>query len=135
MLSALGAEESQAFTTFGIVSITGPVVGVIIGGSVTTALGGYTAPKTLYLSCGIALFCLFCAAPIPFIENFWVFTVLLWLLLFSGGFILPPMTGIMLATIEPRSKATANSLANLVYNLGGYLPGPYIYGAVYEFTL
>ena len=135
MLSALGAGETQAFTTFGIVSITGPVVGVIVGGSVTTALGGYSAPKTMYVALGLACFCLLCAAPIPFINDFWLFTVLLWLLLFSGGFILPPMTGIMLATIDARLKTTANSLANLIYNLGGYLPGPFIYGAVYEWAI
>jgi len=47
---------------------------------------------------------------------------------------LPPMTGIMLSTIDPHLKTTANSLANLIYNLGGYLPGPFIYGVVFEWA-
>jgi hypothetical protein len=65
-------------------------------------------------------------------TNFPLFITLLWFLLFCGGFILPAMTGIMLSTVEEELKATANSLANLFYNLGGYLPAPYLYGAIYE---
>lgn len=35
----------------------------------------------------------------------------------------------------PKStKTTANSLANFVYNLLGYLPAPYVYGLVYDNT-
>ena len=30
-------------------------------------------------------------------------------------------------------KTTANSLANLSYNMLGYLPAPFIYGAIYDF--
>ena len=132
MISVLEVEETLVFVTFGIVSITGPVLGVVVGGNVTTAFGGCSAKKSLYLCCGIAAGCLFCAAPIPFMMNFPVFITLLWFLLFFGGFILPAMTGIMLATVDDHLKATANALANLFYNLGGYLPAPYVYGAIYE---
>ena len=132
MISVLEVEESLVFITFGIISITGPVLGVVVGGNVTTNFGGFLAKKSLYLCCGIAAGCLLCAAPIPFMMNFPVFITLLWFLLFFGGFILPAMTGIMLSTVDENLKATANSLANLFYNLGGYLPAPYIYGAIYE---
>lgn len=132
MLDSLDAAQAEAFTAFGIVSITGPVAGVIVGGSVTTKMGGFASPKTLYTTCALAFLCFLCAAPIPFINDFKLFNILLWLLLFSGGFILPPMTGIMLSTIDPQLKTTANSLANMIYNLGGYLPGPFIYGLIYD---
>lgn len=36
--------------------------------------------------------------------------------------------------MPPSGKTTANSLANFVYNLLGYLPAPYIYGLVYDHT-
>ena len=29
-------------------------------------------------------------------------------------------------------KTTANSVANLAYNLGGYLPAPFVYGLIYD---
>lgn len=42
------------------------------------------------------------------------------------------MTGMMLNTVEGTQKTTANSLANLSYNLLGYLPAPFVYGAIYD---
>ena len=75
---------------------------------------------------------LFCAAPIAFIDSFPIFVVLLWMLLFFGGAVLPAMTGIMLNTIEGHMKTTANSFANLAYNLIGYLPAPGVYGYIYD---
>ena len=40
----------------------------------------------------------------------------------------------MLTTVEPELRPKANSLAYFCYNLLGYLPGPYIYGLVTDFT-
>ena len=40
------------------------------------------------------------------------------------------MTGIMLNSVKESRRTTANSLATLAYNLFGYLPAPFIYGAV-----
>jgi len=100
MIQEMHIAEEVVFTTFGIVSITGPVTGVVIGGNVTTKLGGYNSKKSLYLTCSIALVCLFCAMPIPFVQNYPTFVALLWFLLFCGGFILPSMTGIMLNTVD-----------------------------------
>ena len=42
------------------------------------------------------------------------------------------MTGIMLSTVDQNLKTTANSIANLAYNLGGYLPAPFVYGLIYD---
>jgi len=54
----------------------------------------------------------------------------LWLVLFFGGFLLPPVTGIMLNSVEDYKRTSANSLANLAYNLFGYLPAPTFYGLI-----
>ena len=59
-----------------------------------------------------------------------MFGVLIWLLLFFGGSILPPVTGIMLNTVQESKRTSANSIANLCYNLLGYLPAPSFYGMV-----
>ena len=136
MIEVLKVEKSLVFTTFGIISITGPVGGVIVGGIVITKLGGCEVPKALYISLAIAFACGMVAAPIPFVtgkDNYFLFCALLWLLLFAGGFMLGPMTGIMLAIVDDSLKTTANSVANLIYNLGGYMPGPYLYGIVYAY--
>ena len=132
MITIIKQEETVVFISFAFISITGPVLGVVVGGNVTTYLGGYRSRKALFISQLIAVFCLLCAAPIPFFMNFYVVCVLLWFLLFFGGSILPCMTGIMLNTVSDSQKTTANSLANLSYNMLGYLPSPFVYGAIYD---
>ena len=74
-------------------------------------------------------FAVVCALLIPFFE-FHVFAVLIWLLLFFGGSVLPPVTGIMLNSVEQTKRTSANSVANFCYNLLGYLPAPTFYGLV-----
>ena len=113
-------------------SITGPVLGVVVGGNITTYLGGYGSKNALILTMITAVLCVGSAVPIAFIDNLVLFICLLWLLLFLGGSMLPSMTGIMLSTIDSNFKTTANSMANLSYNLLGYLPAPSVYGLIYD---
>jgi len=72
------------------------------------------------------------AAPIPFSEIKWLTYCCTWLLLFVGAAILPPMTGIMLNGVIESRRPAANSLATFIYNLAGYFPAPFLYGAVAE---
>jgi len=65
--------------------------------------------------------------PIPFLA-FDVYAVLIWLLLFFGGALLPSVTGIMLNSVEEDKRTAANSIANLCYNLLGTAPAPSFYG-------
>lgn len=132
LINRIKQPESTVFLTFGIISITAPIFGVIAGGNLTTYLGGYLTKKSLYLSCISAFLCLLCSAPIPFIYNFYGVICLLWLLLFFGGSILPCLTGIMLNTVDQNQKTIANSIANLSYNLLGYLPAPFLYGVILD---
>lgn len=77
--------------------------------------------------------CVISAAPIPFLKTFWIFVLCLWFLLFFGGFNMPCLSGIMLESIDPKFKATGNAIANVSYNLLGFLPAPSIYGFVYDY--
>lgn len=132
LLTVLKVDQETVFTSFAIISITGPVFGVIIGGNITSYLGGYNSKASLITTNMVAILCLLSAAPIAFIDNFPFFAGLLWFLLFFGGSILPCMTGIMLNTVDKHFKTTANSIANLIYNLVGYLPAPTVYGLIYD---
>ena len=131
-INELKQEESVVFVSFAVISITGPVVGVIVGGNIISKLGGYTTKKSLSMTALFTSFCLVTSIPIPFLDSYIVVCVLLWLLLFFGGAILPALTGIMLNTVKPSQKIAANSIAYLMYNLFGYLPGPFLYGAIYD---
>lgn len=114
-------------------SITGPVFGVIIGGKIVSMLGGYNSRKSLYLIIMVSIFASSCSIPIGYLHNpddYRIVVGLLWLLLFGGGFVLPCATGIMLNTVDEEYRTTANSIANIWYNLLGFLPAPYVYGMI-----
>jgi len=95
----LGQDETVVFITFSIMSITGPVVGVVVGGNITSCYGGYRAKKSILATLIMACFCIVSAVPIPFLNDFKTAVMCAWLLLFFGGAILPSMTGMMLSTV------------------------------------
>ncbi len=47
---------------------------------------------------------------------------------------LPILTGILLNSVPGNQRTVANSLANLCYNLFGYMPAPFIYGFICDLT-
>jgi sugar phosphate permease len=100
LITELRQDEKVVFISFAIISITGPVLGVVVGGNVTTQLGGYNSKRALQLCIVASLLCLASALPTPFVDSFPIFVALLWFLLFFGGAILPCMTGIMLSTVD-----------------------------------
>jgi hypothetical protein len=75
-----------------------------------------------------------CALPIPYFDQFYYVGMLFWGVLFFGGFVLPPVTGIMIDSVKLDQRASANSIANLTYNLFGYFPAAQIYGYIVLFT-
>lgn len=100
MITVLKQEETVVFSSFAFISVTGPVLGVVVGGNVTTCLGGYNSKRSMKTTCILGVLCIFSAFPVIFLDNFIAVAVLVWLLLFSGGCILPSMTGIMLNQVE-----------------------------------
>jgi len=126
----MNIDKSTVFEEFYIVCITGPIFGVLAGGYVTSFLGGYNSKKSMYYTCLLSIFCFACALPIPYVNNksnIGVIMICLWFMLFATGFILPSMTGIMLNTVRSNLRTSANCLANVFYNLLGFLPGPFLY--------
>ena len=106
--------------------------GIVTGGNLSTYFGGIKSKKALYYSLFVAALCLVVAAPVPFIDSFATAIVLMWFLLFFGGSILPFLTALMLATVPKNQVPIANALANLQYNLMGFLPAPVVYGLIYD---
>jgi MFS family permease len=75
-----------------------------------------------------------CGVPSVAVNSVYGAMILLWIQFFCGGFTMPVLTGILLNMIPPSLRTLAYSIANLIYNLFGYLPAPFVYGYVYEST-
>lgn len=70
----------------------------------------------------------------PFVESFPLAVLILWVVFFFGGAVMPPATGIMISAIPRPIRAFGSSTAQLFQNLLGYLPSPFLYGLVKNST-
>jgi sugar phosphate permease len=129
-VNQLGQDEGMVQICFSVTVITAPVGGLIVGGIITTKLGGFEKKKAHLLVLGVSYCALLFSFPVTIFNTFAPSFTCLWFLLFFGGFALPSVTGIMIASVDEKQKTTANSFANLAYNLFGYLPAPTVYGIV-----
>ena len=115
---------------FSIICFSSPTLGVILGGYIVNYLQGYE-DKRVYNLCFYfsiitfinGMFSLYSKTIIPFI----IFT---WIALLFGGAIMPTLTGIVITSLPQHLRASGNSLQLFIGTLFGYLPAPYIYGAL-----
>ena len=134
MVTILKQEENKVYITFAIVCISAPTLGVLLGGYLIDNLGGYTDKRALQTCFHFSVVSGCCGIPLPFVNSFWVFVLLMWFTLFFGGSIMPGLTGILLASIDDDGKEASNSITHFCYNLIGYLPAPVLYGLVCNVT-
>lgn len=90
--------------------------------------GGYDNPTSVYAVFLFAATGIGAALVIPFVHNFIIAAILLWAVLFFGGAMMPGLTGIMMVSVPPWLRAFGNSNGEIIKNLLGYLPAPFMYG-------
>lgn len=115
---------------FTIVCFTSPTLGVLIGGFLSDYLGGYEKKESSMLCFILGISASIFAFVIPLMSNLIYIIVYLWLVLFFGGGIVPPLTGIIITSVPKELAASGNSITNFIANLFGYLPAPYVYGVL-----
>ena len=72
--------------------------------------------------------------PICLADDVMTFAAGFFGLLFFGGAMVPSLNGIMLNSVPPEMRTSANSLASVCSNLFGYLPAPSFYGLLAYFV-
>lgn len=127
----LQGDENSVYLMFIVVILSGPSLGALIGGILTThIMGSYNNPKALPVSLGIYVIfsglCIGCT----FVNNSYTFMLLFWFAVFAQGFIEPLMMGIILNTVSPYERPAASSLSIMIETVFGYVPSPYLYGLV-----
>ncbi len=139
MISVVKLPEQVVFLSFGIISISATVAGVIIGGISIHRLGGYQDPRAFKLCLVMAFAAAIVGAPIPYLNSAVLLGIFLSLLLFCGSFIMPTLTGNwpltlgkMISCVPKHHRAYANSLGAIFLNLLGYLPAPLLYGVMQQ---
>lgn len=127
-INVLHFERSMVNIAYAVVSMTGPTSGCGFGGFIVDKFGGYENPRTVYYVLMFASTGIGCAIIIPFVDGFFIAATLLWLVLFFGGAMMPGLTGIMMVSVPPYLRAFGNSNGEIIKNIFGYLPAPFMYG-------
>ena len=130
----IGVNADDTHLYFSLTCITAPVFGALLSGIAGSKFGGFDSRMALPSCLFMGVISVIAAVIIPMSNDFKVLILLIWILLFCGGYILPITTGVMINSVENDLRPQANSLANFSYNLFGYLPAPAIYGAVCSLT-
>lgn len=131
MEQALGVENKHyRLLSFSIVCVTSPTFGVLLGGYTSSLIGGYESKHSILLCFGYSLMAALFALVVPLANTLTVFTILLWLVLFFGGAIVPTLLGATISTLPEELRGSANSITCFFSNLLGYLPAPSVYGII-----
>ena len=80
-----------------------------LGGYVVNKKGGYENPRTIFYVFMFSIVGIGAAVFIPFVDDFYGISILLWVVLFFGGAMMPGLTGIMMVSVSPYLRAFGNS--------------------------
>ena len=113
---------------FTLVCFTSPTFGLIVGTFTKNILCQNDMTKSLIFCLVLAICASFFAVLVPITSDIFYFLITMWLALFFGGGIAPVITNIIITAVPKKLDASGNSITNLITNLLGYLPAPYVYG-------
>ena len=120
---------------FSVISITAPLSGVLVGGTISDKYGGYKGKnviKAIKMCIAFGLVSFVFAFPMGFLFQYIYLSVLLWTFLFFGAAIIPIGTGIMISAVPKDCQATSSSISQLIFNLFGYFFSPMITGFIMD---
>lgn len=77
-VAVLHVEKTKATIYFSVAAITGPVMGVILGGVIFSRIGGYESPKAFPMCCLVMAVGSLIGFPLPFVEHYLISAGLIW---------------------------------------------------------
>jgi len=72
-------DREKSFIIFSILAVTGPILGVVVGGQVISALGGYNDSRAQVCTLVVCLVANVAGLPMPVFSNIKVIAGLLWI--------------------------------------------------------
>ena len=117
---------------FSLICFSSPTIGVILGGYILNYLQGFENKKVFDL-CFILSILTFINAILSLLsQNIIFFVIFACIAFLIGGAIMPILTGIVITSLPLNLSASGNSFQLFIGTLFGFLPAPYIYGAIQD---
>lgn len=134
MIKVLFIPTSHSSIAYIIDCLLAPSIGVIVGGVIIKWFGGYEKLNTSYLVLVAGISASLLTIPIPFVNSLYGYNGLLFGVLIFGGIAAPAIIGIILNSVPLHQRAIASSIMLIFCNLLGYIPAPFLYGLIYDYT-
>ena len=127
MSEVLQISDSARFILFALLCLFGPTTGMVVGGIITSKLGGYVKKSSMtfvIISMAIAstISMLISIHKIPAL-----FVLTSWTYLFAIGATIPPISGIIISCLDNNLRGDGFSVCNFILNLFGSFPSSYVY--------
>ena len=130
----LSVSKDEAGIAFLIIIVTSPLLGILTGGFIIQKLGGYKSISALKMTFIDCIILILLAASVLFIDNKYVFFVIMWLYLFFGAMIDPCISGLIVSSLPMNVKGLGYTI-NIIYsNTLGTSLSPTIFGIIYDAT-
>lgn len=118
---------------FSLICFTSPTLGVIGGGYIVNQFQGYEDRRVYDFCFILSILTFICGVICTILNKIIFFLIFAWFALLFGGAIMPTLTGIVITSLPQHLRASGNSLQLFIGTLLGYLPAPYIYGAIQDY--
>jgi MFS family permease len=132
MKLVLNIGDSTRFILFGLLCLFGPTTGMVVGGVITSKLGGYIKRRSM----AFVIICSAISASISMLiairKNSFLFGITGWTYLFAIGGIIPPISGIIISCLDNNLRGDGFSLCNFLTNLLGNFPSSYVYSLLVD---
>ena len=132
MKLVLKIDDSTRFILFGLLCLFGPTTGMVVGGIISSKLGGYIKRRSM----AFVIICSAISASISMLiaihKNSVLFGITGWSYLFAIGGIIPPISGIIISCLDNNLRGDGFSLCNFLTNLLGNFPSSYVYSLLVD---
>ena len=133
MTLVLKVEESMKFVYYIILSITGPIVGILIIGIIMQKIGGYASRNGMYLIIILNVIASVISIMITISLNTFISLGACWIYLFCLAAITPLQGGLIIASLPQELKGNGYSINMFFLNAVGSFPSSYVFGLVCDF--
>ena len=106
------------------------ILGALTAGIVGDLGGGYKDRRALLCTLSVFITLMRGASICLFSKNKYFFIAGFFLMIFTENLVEPIFLGLMLTLVKPHEREVANSMSLFIQMALGYIPGPYVYGAI-----
>ena len=132
LITVVQAPQAEVFTFYTLMCLVSPALGCFLSIILLNCIGGYGSRGSLGLCFFVSALSMLFSFTMPRANPQSIVFCLITLVYFLNTFVLTPLTGLMLAAVPKEGRSTANSLANLCFNVFGYGLAPLMFGVVAE---